>query len=54
VVEWKQAAADSGLDWGDGATESDVFQHMDAVLEAFCHEVLEMSSRETYETLCAA
>jgi len=54
VVEWKQAAADSGLDWGDGATESDVFQHMDAVLERFCHDVLQMSARQSYESLCAA
>lgn len=54
VVQWKQAAADSGLDWGDGATDSDVFKHMDAVLEEFCHEVLQMSSRDAYQTMCAA
>ena len=54
VVQWKQAAADSGLDWGDGATDSDVFKHMDSVLEEFCHEVLQMSSREAFATMCAA
>lgn len=54
VVEWKTAAARSGLDWGDGSTESDVFMHMDRVLEAFCHKTLGMSANDAYKTLCAA
>ncbi len=54
VVEWKQAAADSGLDWGDGATESDVFMHMDTVLEAFCRTTLGMSANDAYDHLIAA
>lgn len=51
VVEWKQAAADAGLDWGDGATDSDVFHHMDSILEAFCRDTLEMSSYESARAL---
>jgi len=31
-----------------------VFKHMDSVLEEFCHEVLQMSSREAFATMCAA
>lgn len=54
VVDWKQAAADSGLDWGDGATESDVFMHMDAVLERFCMEVQGLSSREVFQQMVVA
>lgn len=54
MVEWKQAAADSGLDWGDGATETDVFKHMDHVLEEFCHDVLKISAREALDSFVAA
>lgn len=53
MVEWKLAAADSGLDWGDGATETDVFKHMDHVLEEFCHEVMNQSAREALECMVA-
>ena len=53
VVEWKQAACDSGLDWGDGATEADVFSHMEAIIERFCHDIMEGSLREVYERLAA-
>lgn len=51
VVEWKQAAADAGLDWGDGATDADVFHHMDSILEAFCRDTLEMSAYESARAL---
>ena len=53
VVEWKQTACDSGLDWGDGATESDVFSHMDAIIERFCQDIMKGSLREVYERLAA-
>jgi len=54
VVDWKQAAADSGLDWGDGVTQTDVFTHMDTVLEAFCRNTLGMSSSEAFHAYCGA
>ncbi len=54
LVEWKVAAADAGLDWGDGATEDDVFMHMDALIEEFCEETLGMRAREAYEKMLAA
>jgi predicted RNA methylase len=54
VVEWKMAAADAGLDWGDGATEDDVYYHIDHILEQFCHDTLEMSASQAKEALIAA
>lgn len=54
VVDWKKAAADSGLDYGDGVTNTDVFTHMDAVLEAFCRDTLGMSSTEAFRAYCSA
>lgn len=54
VVEWKTAAADSGLDWGDGATESEVFMHMDGILEAFCRSTMGMSANDVHRELTAA
>ena len=54
VVSWKLAAADAGLDWGNGATESDVFMHMDSVFESFCHSTLGMSANDAYRHLIAA
>jgi hypothetical protein len=53
VVDWKVAAADSGLDWGDGITETDVFQHLDAIIEQFCRDTMDMSSREAFEFMAA-
>lgn len=53
VVEWKEAAADAGLDWGDGATESEVFKHLDSIIEEFCRDTLALSSREAFEALAA-
>jgi hypothetical protein len=53
VVDWKVAAADSGLDWGDGITETDVFQHLDSIIESFCRDTLDMSSRDAFEALAA-
>lgn len=53
MVNFKAAAAHAGLDWGDGATESDVFLHMDAILERFCRETLELSTYEAAQQLCA-
>jgi len=54
MVDWKTRAADSGLDWGDGATEEDQFLHLDHILEEFCNAALDMSSRESLDYLLAA
>ena len=53
MVSWKEAAADSGLDWGDGVTETDVFHHLDSIIEKFCRDTLEMSSRDAFKLLAA-
>lgn len=53
VVEWKEAAAHAGLDWGSGATESDVFRHLDSIIEQFCQDTLAMSSRAAFEVMAA-
>ncbi len=54
LVDWKVAAADSGLDWGDGATADEVFLHMDAIIEGFCEATLGMSAREALDVVSAA
>lgn len=46
VVDWKKAAAAVGLDYGDGATDSEEFRHLDTILMAFCKQTLEMSPHE--------
>lgn len=53
VVEWKLAASDEGLDWGDGATESEVFFHMDHILYQFAKDTLGMSPRDALKHLAA-
>jgi hypothetical protein len=53
VVEWKIAAADAGLDFGDATTSSEEFLHLDSVLESFCRKTLEMSSYEANRILAA-
>ena len=53
VVEWKIAAADAGLDFGDATTSSEEFLHLDSVLESFCRKTLEMSSHEANRMLAA-
>lgn len=53
VVEWKIAAADAGLDFGDAITNAEEFMHMDNVLEAFCRKTLAMSSYEANRILAA-
>lgn len=54
IVNWKESAADAALDWGDGATDSDVFHHMDAVLANFCRDTLNMSIHDASKYLNAA
>lgn len=54
VADWKFAASDSALDWGDGATESEVFLHMDAVLENYCEDTLNMSVAQAAQYLNVA
>jgi hypothetical protein len=53
VVEWKIAAADAGLDFGDATTNAEEFMHLDNVLEAFCRKTLEISSYEANRMLAA-
>lgn len=54
LVSWKSSASAAGLDWGDGATESDVYVHMDAILEQFCVDILGARAHELYDRLCNA
>lgn len=53
LVSWKEAAADSGLDWGDGIADTDVFKHLDSIIEEFCRDTLAMSSRDAFKALAA-
>ncbi len=46
VVEWKLAAADAGLDWGNMATSGDEFMHLDNVLVQFCKATRGMSVQD--------
>ena len=46
VVEWKLAAADAGLDWGNMATSGDEFMHLDNVLVQFCKTTRGMSVQD--------
>ena len=52
-VDWKLAAALEGLDFGDNATESEEYYHMEAILEKFCRETLGMTLHEATEQLAA-
>lgn len=54
MQDWKQSAADAALDWGDGATEDDVFQHLDTILGNFVKAVYDLSTCETARLLGAA
>ncbi len=53
LVSWKEAAANSGLDWGDGVADTQVFRHLDSIIEEFCRDTLEMSARDAFEALAA-
>jgi hypothetical protein len=53
LVEWKQKAADAGLDFGDQCGEEEEFLHLDTLLHRFCDEVLNMSVHEAKELLVA-
>ncbi|MFT5715923.1 MAG: hypothetical protein ACI9T7_000096 [Oleiphilaceae bacterium] len=53
LVQWKIAAARSGLDYGECSNVSEEFRHLDSILEAFCHKTLEMSSGEYHRLLAA-
>lgn len=46
LVDWKRAAANAGLDWGNGTTETEEFRHLDYILEEFCKATLNMSSHD--------
>lgn len=54
VVEWKLAAADAGLDWGNAATTSDEFVHLDSILYKFCKDTMGMSVTEMMDLKMAA
>jgi hypothetical protein len=54
MQDWKQSAADAGLDWGDGATEDDVFHHLDTILGNFVQDVFNLSTHETAKLLGVA
>lgn len=53
LVEWKQRAADAGLDFGDQCGEEEEFLHLDTLLHRFCDDVLKMSIHEAKELLVA-
>lgn len=53
LVEWKQKAADAGLDFGDQCGEDEEFLHLDTLLHRFCEAVLKMSVHEAKESLVA-
>jgi len=53
LVEWKQLAADAGLDFGEQAGEDEEFLHMDTLLHRFCDEVLEMSVHDAKTALAS-
>lgn len=54
AVEWKLAAADAGLDWGNSATSSDEFVHLDSILYKFCTDTMGMSVTEMMDLKMAA
>lgn len=54
VVDWKQSAANAGLDWGDGATESEVFSHMDTILNRFVTDILKYTHKDIEALINAA
>jgi hypothetical protein len=53
LVEWKIAAAKSGLDYGASGNCVEEFRHLDSILEKFCKDTLEMSLGEYHRTLVA-
>ncbi len=53
LVEWKDKAADAGLDWGDQCEEEEEFLHLDTILSRFCDDVLNMSIHDAKEKMHA-
>jgi len=53
LVDFKKSACEAGLDFGEGATEDEVFLHLDTILSRFCDDVYSMSAYELKDTLCA-
>jgi hypothetical protein len=51
LVEWKEKAADAGLDYGDQVDDEEEFLHLDTLLHRFCDEVLNMSAHSASSLL---
>lgn len=52
LVEWKAAAADAGLDYGEQVGCEDEFLHLDQILNAFCEDVLGHGAHQAHRRLC--
>ena len=53
LVDWKVAAARAGLDYGENSNQIEEFRHLDAILEQFCRDTLDMSVNEYHRSLVA-
>lgn len=51
LVDWKVAASEAGLDWGDGVTETEVFRHLDSIIESFCKDTMDDDARNVLRNL---
>ena len=54
MQRFKRAAADAGLDWGEGMDSDEEFAHLDTILGRFVQDVFNLSTSETREMLNAA
>jgi hypothetical protein len=49
MVQWKAAAADSGLDWAAPMPDEVGFLHLDHILEEFVHDLARLKGMKTYD-----